>query len=179
MITVLTVVANVVANVWVFAWWIVVAYRGAHKFGLNLPKWADLVAHVARTLHAELRPFYLPATVFVIARSLPHQHSPWDLIGDAFVIVCYWVCTLDDDDRWKRRRKRVADRIKATVAGLVADKATELRVRVDRLINLLDGDGKSIPHTRADAVQAAVARDARRYTLGQILIDAGHLGGTA
>lgn len=120
MITVLTVVAKVVANVWVFAWWIVEVYRWVvRRLGLNPPRWVDLVAHVARTLHAELRPFYLPATVFVIAHSLPHQHSPWDLIGDAFAAACYWVCTLDDDDRWKRRRKRVADRIKATVAGLV------------------------------------------------------------
>lgn len=76
MITILTVVANGAANVWVFAWWIVVAYEVAHEFGLNLPKWADLVARVARTLYAELRPFYLPAMVFLIARSLPHQHSP-------------------------------------------------------------------------------------------------------
>lgn len=96
------------------------------------------------------------------------------------------------DDVLSQHEDRVADALVDIInyAGRVlisagpgsayqADKATELRVRVDRLIGLLDGDGGSIPHTRADAVQAAVARDARRYTLGQILIDAGHLGGAA
>lgn len=57
------------------------------------------------------------------------------------------------------------------------DKAHGLREYTDKLIKHLET--ATIDVRRSELVAAAVAREASRYTLGQILIDAGQLGGTA
>ena len=109
-----------VCMLWWSSWWIAMVHEEAAKRRLPTPPWIDRVAHIARILFAELRPFYLPAFIFWTAGDLPGHHSPIDMIGNAFGVAAYWACRLDDnDDRWKRRRKRITDRIKATVEGLV------------------------------------------------------------
>lgn len=57
------------------------------------------------------------------------------------------------------------------------DKAHGLRERADRLIKLLDE--QTLDMRRCEVMKAAVARDAGRYALGQILLNAHRLGGTA
>jgi hypothetical protein len=78
------------------------------------------VAAAAWYLYAELRPFYLPAVAVMIGLELPHHHTFLNVFDDVGYIGWYWLARFPhNNDRWKRRRKRVTDRIKATVAGLV------------------------------------------------------------
>lgn len=58
------------------------------------------------------------------------------------------------------------------------DKARDLRDRVDRLIQRLETGG-TLDMRRSAAVAAHLAPEARRYTLGRVLLDAGHLSGLA
>lgn len=58
------------------------------------------------------------------------------------------------------------------------DKARDLRDKVDRLIKLLD-EGGTLDMGRSAVAATHLEREARRYTLGRILADAGHLSGTA
>lgn len=76
------------------------------------------MAAVAWILYAELRPFYLPAVAVMVGLSLPHHHAFLDLLSDVGYICWYWAARFPDD-RWKRRRKRISERVKATVARLV------------------------------------------------------------
>lgn len=57
------------------------------------------------------------------------------------------------------------------------DKLRGLREKTDRLVGLLEK--QPLDWQRSEAVKAAVAREAARYQLGQILLDADRLGGTA
>lgn len=45
-----------------------------------------------------------------------HYHTPVTalrLFLLAAALACYWLTKHDDDDRWKRRRRKIADRINA------------------------------------------------------------------
>lgn len=57
------------------------------------------------------------------------------------------------------------------------DKAHGLAREAHQLVDLLTL--QTLDHQRSEVVKANVAAFAGRYTLGQILIDAGRLGGTA
>lgn len=56
-------------------------------------------------------------------------------------------------------------------------KAHGLRDAVDKLIKRLEVE--TVAMNRSAVVAAALVPEARRYTLGQVLVDTGHLGGTA
>jgi len=68
-----------------------------------------------RALFHETRPFYWPATALWAGLHILTGTSPV-MVG---VVVAMWTFAWfggpDDDDRWKRRRKRLADRV--AVAG--------------------------------------------------------------
>ena len=81
------------------------------------------------TIWAELRPFYLPATFIYVAVDVAHGRI-WGL--DMVFHVCYvlnWFLfkDVDDDDRWKRRRRKVLEKIRATDRGLVVVPAEAAR----------------------------------------------------
>ncbi|MCX5066953.1 hypothetical protein OOJ91_13960 [Micromonospora lupini] len=68
---------------------------------------------LARNLFHELRPFYLPAVVvaFVASGMLGVGWVRW--LNLALNLWSWWVFRDldDDDDRWKRRRKRLVERV--------------------------------------------------------------------
>lgn len=68
----------------------------------------------ARWVWAETRPFYLPAVVFGIAHTAYQGELRGLEIFFAFCgLVSWWLLkdVDDNDDRWKRRRKRLAERV--------------------------------------------------------------------
>jgi hypothetical protein len=78
---------------------------------------------VARTIWAEGRPFYLPA---VVADAVLDAVEATTLLGQASAIVglvvgmfCWYVFKdIDDDDRWRRRKRKVANRVAQVGARL-------------------------------------------------------------
>lgn len=96
--------------------------------------WSGLVLQVARDwFHAdtartsfdglrwvvsELRPLYLPAVLVMIAdESLRGKLFGWDLFWSAMSILAYFIYKNEGDDRWKRRRKKAAEKVKALASG--------------------------------------------------------------
>lgn len=72
---------------------------------------------VLRRIAAELRPFFLPAATFVLVHDL-FTGPAWACVFDAIALSGWWVLKdVDDDDRWKRRRKKVAEKVKALASG--------------------------------------------------------------
>lgn len=59
----------------------------------------------------ELRPLYLPAHVIVVAYQIAHGSLDWANAVLGFGLA--WVIWQfkDDDDRWKRRRKKLAEKV--------------------------------------------------------------------
>lgn len=95
-----------------------------HAFLLNMWRtfggdpdshWTDL----ARWIVSELRPFYLPATLVIIAvHSLRGELLGWNAPIDALRIL-NWFFYKDegDDGRWKRRRAKLAAKVRALASG--------------------------------------------------------------
>lgn len=79
-----------------------------------------LVWAQATALGAELRPFILPAILaqyLTLATGLPLWLAA--LAPTTELIIWFPARHLPDDDRWRRRRRRVGDRIRQLVARLV------------------------------------------------------------
>lgn len=68
---------------------------------------------LARRLFAELRPFYLLAVLVSIADlALNGEMLGWNTVFCALNLACWWIYKdADDDDRWKRRRRKVAEKV--------------------------------------------------------------------
>jgi hypothetical protein len=82
-------------------------------------------SELARTVRAELRPFYWPAIVAYTALAITAGMSP---VKVGF-LVGIWTLTWftensDDDDRWKRRRKKLAERVSVAAGRLQVVPAT-------------------------------------------------------
>jgi hypothetical protein len=71
------------------------------------------VPRAIRHAFFELRPLYLPAHMIVVAYQLVHGSPDWlnAVLGFALAWVIWKV--KDDDDRWKRRRKKLAEKVEA------------------------------------------------------------------
>lgn len=101
-----------VMNAWANS--VIVIYSARHE-GLEPARWA-------RWCWAELRPFYLPANaVFAISGFLI---SPWTLGGSVIatglgLMVWHLGKDVDDDDRWKRRKAKLAAKVFRKGARLV------------------------------------------------------------
>lgn len=68
-------------------------------------------------LYWELRPFYLPAEMTVIAFSLSNGYNGiWDWITYV-VSIGIWFQKFGDDDRWGRRRRKVAGVVRRLASG--------------------------------------------------------------
>jgi hypothetical protein len=116
-------VTLIVSNVMVSAWALSgMALSMAKMFGKRPPSSARAVFH-------ELKPFYLPAVVVAYITGCLYAGDVIDgrRIGVfAIQLFSWWGYKgEDDDDRWKRRAKKVADRVKVTGGKLavVADGA--------------------------------------------------------
>lgn len=75
-----------------------------------------------RWLFAELRPFYLPAVAIYIADLvISGTVLGWNTLNIFFALVSWWIYKdVDKDDRWKRRKKKLAEKIERRGARLVA-----------------------------------------------------------
>ncbi|MBM0275140.1 hypothetical protein [Micromonospora tarensis] len=75
----------------------------------------------ARTLFHELRPFYLPAVVVAFVTAGMLSDSWWRWLNLALNVWNWWRLRNldDDDDRWKRRRKRLAEQVSVSGGRLV------------------------------------------------------------
>lgn len=86
--------------------------------GHQRPEWVA----VNRWIWAELRLFYLPAVAIVIGSLvLRGEVLGWNTL----VIFCdlmnwFMLKNLDDDDRWKRRRKKLSEKVARVGGRLVA-----------------------------------------------------------
>ena len=78
--------------------------------------WA--VPAALRTIRAELKPFALPFLLVGQAPDLIGDPDFWDYLFFAIALYCWWMYRSDedDDDRWKRRKQRLADKV-AEVGG--------------------------------------------------------------
>jgi hypothetical protein len=101
-----------VMNTWAIS--VIVIYTARHE-GVEPARWA-------RWCWAELRPSYLPANaVFAITGFLI---SPWTLGANVIAIglgllVWHLGKDLDDDERWKRRKAKLAAKVSRKGARLV------------------------------------------------------------
>jgi hypothetical protein len=72
---------------------------------------------LARRLYFELRPFYpVTRTAYWILTMMHRPLSWWMYIFMGLDVLCWFILKdrTDDEDRWKRRRRKVAEKIKAT-----------------------------------------------------------------
>lgn len=71
-----------------------------------------------RAVRSELRPFALPLALGSYLPNLVNGMSFWNYIGLAIALACWALYRhdQDDDDRWKRRGKKVAEKV-AQVGG--------------------------------------------------------------
>lgn len=87
----------------------------------NPPK--HRIADFLRTIRAELQPFYLPtvAVLLVLDTMSGEINDPWIALNNAarFVLWVLYRNLDDDDDRWKRRRAKVKEKIKRVGSRLV------------------------------------------------------------
>lgn len=109
----LTVPAEMVIVLWVYNGLILKMWFGRrdHPF-LKTPRW----------VWAELRPFYLPAVVVhIVNLSMLGQVLGWNSFFIACTVLNWWLLKdADDDDRWKRRKRKLAEKIERQGARLVA-----------------------------------------------------------
>jgi hypothetical protein len=104
-------------SLWVWLAWCYAAL--AKLFGplrLTLPR------DVWVAVFAEFKPLALPALLVGHVVMCVENGDPWNLArlaGTGWSVACWWVICRndkDDDDRWKRRRKRLASKV-AVVSG--------------------------------------------------------------
>ena len=112
--------ASTVATVWV--WGSVFLILG-RRFDIFPPKALDIF----HLLWAELRPFYLPAVAVIISKHVMNGDIlGWYAITDAAKIYGWWMLKdIGDDDRWKRRRAKVVEKVQRLGSRLVVVPATE------------------------------------------------------
>jgi len=106
-----------IAGTIAFFWsWNSCALSIARSFGAkpdNNPWLAGL-----RWVVSELRPLYLPAVLVLIADySLRGQLIGWNLLWSAGMVFNWFYFKDEGDDRWKRRRKKATEKVKALASG--------------------------------------------------------------
>lgn len=85
--------------------------RLGRDFGWSVPD-------AFRTLRAELKPFALGLYLAGELQEMTDDPGFWAYLFFAIGLYCWWACRNDedDDDRWKRRRQKLADKV-AEVGG--------------------------------------------------------------
>ncbi len=104
-------IADAVTSFWCYAVFIQGMCRAFKRGG----KIVDFFTAV----YYELRPFlpYTLAADHVADLIATGPLGPGRIISDLIVLACWWVLTkYDPDDRWKKRRKKVAEKV-ARVGG--------------------------------------------------------------
>lgn len=100
MIAALQAMSSLVALAWITA---AATLTLTTLFGTDAPE-------LARAIFHELRPFYLVAVVASFV--LEQEHNGWSWFTLVMSLVNWlFFKDIDDDDRWKRRRQRLADQV--------------------------------------------------------------------
>lgn len=89
---------------------------GAYILRLLMRSWYGSAPQIINTVFFELRPFYLPAIFTTSLIALATGEWNWGHpITLAFSLVNWWLWRneKDDDDRWKRRREKLAEKVEA------------------------------------------------------------------
>src|SRR6266498_3598042 len=105
------------AIVFAAATWVVIAWT----WTAVLMTWIRLLwpltkMPVLRTLFCELRPFFLPSACLMLVYATIHHES---LFWRSFTFACnvvnwfFYKDRFDDDDRWKRRKAKLAETVRA------------------------------------------------------------------
>lgn len=74
-----------------------------------------------RWLFAELRPFYLPCTFFHITYlAMTEPMWGWNIVNTFFQLLNWFLYKdVDDDDRWKKRKAKLVEKITRIGSRLV------------------------------------------------------------
>jgi len=82
------------------------------------------IPRTLRFIHIELKPFYLPALVVSTVLFCRDGFS-WDIAVHSGFGVLNWFLyrDLDDDDRWKRRKEKLAEKVSRSGSRLVVHPA--------------------------------------------------------
>lgn len=86
-------------------------------------KFLGYVHRTIKNIYLEIKPFYL-SVVIVYITSLSVQGkmlNGWNIWSSFIWLVCWWVYknVLDDDNRWKKRKKKVLDKVRRLGSRLV------------------------------------------------------------
>jgi hypothetical protein len=117
-VTVWSAIANLtgaIASIWIN----VAALISISRFLLSDD---DVITRFLRTIFFELRPFYVPAaTVNWVIYMSTHRMDMIDYLGLVFTVIAwFWFRNRGgDDDRWKRRAKKLASKVQARGSRLV------------------------------------------------------------
>lgn len=102
----INIAAATLIAVWVIAG---VFTRMANERGQDIP--------FAQTVWAELKPFFLPALVVTTFFDVATLDG-WGLFFDAVNVGnWYFLRNAGDDDRWKRRKEKLAGKVQALASG--------------------------------------------------------------
>lgn len=110
-VDVMLVLAYTVHSAWVYS---AVYLTLGRSFGWPRPAWVRWFFH-------ETRPFYLPAVLVEIGDwSLRGTLLGWNTLAAAVALAAWWwFKDADEDDRWRRRLRKVAEKIARAGARLV------------------------------------------------------------
>lgn len=116
-------IANWTIIVWLLAAMVISMTSLFRMLSASKTKPDNWLYRIVRTVFWELRPFYLPAVV--VKAALAMVGGDFDGIDAlAFVLnLVNWVLLKDprddDDDRWKRRRTKAAEKVRVSGSRLV------------------------------------------------------------
>lgn len=109
-------VGDTIRTVWLWAGMVIVL----NKMFMRLP---EKLLRAVRHYYHEVRPFYLFLLLFDVVITALFQPSVPVWLNALSLLVglfCWRIYRdIDDDDRWKRRKKKLADKVKAIGTRLV------------------------------------------------------------
>jgi hypothetical protein len=104
--------------------WYYACPRGLFRHG---PPW---LARAAPAIRGELGPFILPAILIGYGAMVARGHLTGAVEGFDWVAACllaimlfnWWTCRKHgDDNRWRRRRRKATDRVRAAASRLIVE----------------------------------------------------------
>lgn len=107
------------ASFWIVLLWL---YSGVALYYNKQYKFGKTFVAIAKFLYHEIKPFYWPiALIHQIDRWLdPNEHISIKIVGAILTFLTWQVFkNVDDDDRWKRRKQKLLEKVKVEAGKLV------------------------------------------------------------